>query len=152
MPRARCKRLLLLTEDLGAGEGILIYPEGTRATAPKIERAKEKVVQSRPELAPLVDPIENLLPPRLGGPLAMLEELPDVDVVFCGHVGFDGFERISDIWSGALVGKTIEVTHLAGARPPRSPRAARSRPAGSTTTGSAWTTGWASGISAPPAE
>jgi hypothetical protein len=30
-------------------------------------------------------------------------------VVFCGHVGFDGFEYISDIWSGGLVGTTIKV-------------------------------------------
>jgi len=105
------KRLVLLAEDLEAGEGILIYPEGTRATAPKIARAKEKVAAARPDLAPVVGRLENLLPPRLGGTLAILEELPDVDVVFCGHVGFDGFERIGDIWSGALVGKTIEVTN-----------------------------------------
>ena len=35
--------------------------------------------------------MRNLLPPRLTGPLALLERAPDLDVVFCGHVGFDGF-------------------------------------------------------------
>lgn len=104
------KRLLGLTEDLGAGEGILIYPEGTRATDAKIARAKEKIAASQPEISPLANRLENLLPPRLGGPLALLEELGGTDVVFCGHVGFDGFERVSDIWSGELVGKTIAVT------------------------------------------
>ena len=24
--------------------------------------------------------------------------------MFCGHVGFDGFQHISDIWAGGLVG------------------------------------------------
>lgn len=104
------ERLLMLTEDLGAGEAILIYPEGTRATAPKIARAKEKIAESQPDVSPLADRLQNLLPPRLGGPLALIDELPEVDVVFCGHVGFDGFERVSDIWSGKLVGRTISVS------------------------------------------
>jgi len=104
------KRLLMLTEDLGAGEGILIYPEGTRATAAKIARAKEKLRESQPEISPLADRLQNLLPPRLGGPLALLDEAAGVDVVFCGHVGFDGLARVSDIWSGELVGRTIAVT------------------------------------------
>ena len=30
-------------------------------------------------------------------------------VVVLGHVGLDGFECISDIWSGGLVGETVKV-------------------------------------------
>jgi len=104
------KRLLGLTKDLGAGEGILIYPEGTRATAPKLARAKEKIAESQPEVAPMANRLNHLLPPRLGGPLALLEQTAGTDVVFCGHVGFDGLERVSDIWSGELVGRTIGVS------------------------------------------
>jgi len=103
------QRLLGLTEDLREGEGILIYPEGTRFTPAKLERAQEIVRERQPEVAPLADRLEHLLPPRLGGPLALIEELPDVDVVFCGHVGFDGFQHISDIWAGGLIGTTISV-------------------------------------------
>lgn len=107
---AEVERLVRLTEDLGAGEGILIYPEGTRFTDAKLIRAKEKIAESQPEISPRANRLKNLLPPRLGGPLALLEESAGTDVVFCGHVGFDGFERISDIWAGELVGKTIAVT------------------------------------------
>ena len=103
------KRLLLLTENLHEGEGILIYPEGTRFTPAKLARAKEIVRERQPELAPLAERLQHLLPPRLGGPLALVEAAPDVDVVFCGHVGFDGFQHVSDIWAGELVGSVIGI-------------------------------------------
>lgn len=109
-PEAELERLLELTVDLGTGEGILIYPEGTRHTDAKLTRIKQKLAESGSEVAPLADRLQNLLPPRLGGPLALLERTEGTDVVFCGHVGFDGFERISDIWAGGLVGRKISVT------------------------------------------
>jgi 1-acyl-sn-glycerol-3-phosphate acyltransferase len=99
-----------LLDGIGDGESVLIYPEGTRATAKKIARAKEIIAERRPEISPLADRLENVLPPRLGGPLALLEEAAgEVDVVLCGHVGFDGFQHISHIWAGGLVGTTISV-------------------------------------------
>jgi 1-acyl-sn-glycerol-3-phosphate acyltransferase len=100
-------RLRELTRDLGEGEGILIYPEGTRHTEDKLVQAKQKISLSQPEISPLADRLQNLLPPRLGGPLALLEETAGTDVVFCAHVGFDGFETIGDVWSGGLVGRKI---------------------------------------------
>lgn len=106
---AEIARLVQLVDDLGPDEGILIYPEGTRATAKKIARAQEIIRERQPEVAPLAEQMQNLLPPRLTGPLALLEQAPELDVVFCGHVGFDGFEYISDIWAGGLNGATIRV-------------------------------------------
>ena len=102
-------RLRELARDLGAGEGILIYPEGTRQTEAKLARAKQRIAESQPDVAPLAERLQNLLPPRLGGPLALLEETSGTDVVFCAHVGFDGFAAVGDIWSGGLVGRTISV-------------------------------------------
>ena len=90
--------------DLDPQEGILIYPEGTRHTAGKLARAQEIIRERQPEVAPLADRLHHVLPPRLGGPLALLEAARGTDVVFCGHVGLDGFEYISDIWAGGLVG------------------------------------------------
>jgi 1-acyl-sn-glycerol-3-phosphate acyltransferase len=99
-----------LLDGIGSGESVLIYPEGTRATKAKIARAKEIIAERRPEISPLANRLENVLPPRLGGPLALLEEAGgEFDVVFCGHVGFDGFQRISHIWAGGLVGTRIAV-------------------------------------------
>ncbi len=101
--------LARLAEDLGRGEGILIYPEGTRKTAAKLARAQAVIAERQPALAPLASRLKNVLPPRLGGPLALLDAAPGVDVVFCAHVGFDDFAKVSDIWAGRLVGGSIRV-------------------------------------------
>ena len=103
------EELRKLALDLDPQEGILIYPEGTRATAAKLARAKEILAERRPDIAPLADRLQHLLPPRLGGPIELIEHARGHDVVVCGHVGFDGYERISDIWNGDLVGTTIRV-------------------------------------------
>ena len=101
--------LRLLAVDLDPEEGILIYPEGTRWTAPKLARAQELIRERQPEVAPLADRLRNVLPPRLGGPLALLEAARGTDIVVCGHVGLDGFEYISDIWRGGLIGTTVRI-------------------------------------------
>ena len=98
-----------LAHGLGATEAVLIYPEGTRFTTAKLERAKAVIAERQPEVAPLANRLQHVLPPRLGGPVALLDEAQGADVVFCGHAGFDGYARISDIWSGRLVGKTIHI-------------------------------------------
>jgi 1-acyl-sn-glycerol-3-phosphate acyltransferase len=106
---AEIAALRTLAHDLGAGEGILIYPEGTRPTEAKLARAQEVIAERQPEIAPLAARLQNLLPPRLGGPLALLDEAAGVDVVVFGHVGFDGFRSVRDAWAGRLVGATIKV-------------------------------------------
>ena len=108
-PAAEVASLRRLAHDLGAGEGILIYPEGTRHTDEKLASAQAVIAERQPELAPLANRLRNVLPPRLGGPLALLDEARGADVVLCGHVGLDGFEYISDIWAGGLVGTTVRV-------------------------------------------
>lgn len=107
-PEAELVEVRKLTVDLGPGEGVLIYPEGTRHTAAKLARAQAAIAERQPEIAPLAQGLRHILPPRLGGPLALLEA-GGTDVVLCGHVGFDGFERVSDIWAGGLVDSTVRV-------------------------------------------
>lgn len=102
-------RLRALADDLGPGEALMIYPEGTRFTPKKLARALEVIAERQPEISAQANRLRNILPPRLGGPLALMNETEDVDVVFCGHVGFDGFQYVSHIWAGGLVGTTIRV-------------------------------------------
>jgi 1-acyl-sn-glycerol-3-phosphate acyltransferase len=63
--------------DLDPHEGILIYPEGTRSTPAKLAAAKVKIAERQPHIAPLASKLQHLLPPRLGGPLALLEHARD---------------------------------------------------------------------------
>ncbi len=102
-------RIRALTVNMSAQEGLLIYPEGTRWTAKKLARAKEVIAERQPELAPLAERLQNVLPPRLGGTLELLRSARDADVVIFGHFGLEGFESVSDIWSGGLIGTTIRL-------------------------------------------
>ncbi len=69
-----------LTENFGPGtrEGILIYPEGTRFTAKRLARAKEVIAERQPENAERAARLQHILPPKLGGPIAVLEETAPV--------------------------------------------------------------------------
>lgn len=96
---AEIARVRALAAGLSPDEGVLIYPEGTRFTAAKRERAIER----QPRAAEL----RNVLPPRPGGTLAVLET--GADVVVCAHHGLDGFASIGDLWRGGLVRRTVRI-------------------------------------------
>ncbi len=64
---------------------------------------------SQPALAAKAQEIRHLLPPKVGGVLAILDGAPDADVLLMGHVGFDGLRRMSEIWQGVLVGRELRV-------------------------------------------
>lgn len=103
------ERIRALTMNMSSRDGLLIYPEGTRWTTEKLARAQAIIAERQPEIAPLAARLRYVLPPRLGGTLALLESAPEADVVVFGHYGLDGFEYVSDIWSGGLVGTTVRL-------------------------------------------
>lgn len=92
-----------LKNGIGAREGVLLYPEGTRFSRRKREKLLAGDERERAEK------LKHLLPMRPGGALALLDAQPSCDVLFVGHHGLEGFTRIDDIWKGALVGKTITI-------------------------------------------
>ena len=106
---AELARMQSLCVSLADDEGLLLYPEGTRCTTEKLARAKAIIAEKQPEIAPLADRLRYVLPPRLGGALTLLQGAPEADVVIFGHFGLDGFEYISDIWGGGLVGSRIQL-------------------------------------------
>ena len=55
----------------------------------------------------MADQMRHVLPPRIGGPITLMESGSDVLVL--AHAGLGGFADIKQIWSGSLVGKTIHV-------------------------------------------
>ena len=102
--RANIKRL---AANLGPGDGVLLFPEGTRFTPERRERALAKIAERDPALAERAAQIQYLLPPKPGGVLAILDGAPDADVLLFAHAGFDGLRLLSDIWRGDLVSRTI---------------------------------------------
>jgi 1-acyl-sn-glycerol-3-phosphate acyltransferase len=107
---AEIANLRRLAQDMGSGEGVLLYPEGTRHTPAKLAKAQERIARQNPRTGVLAGRLKNVLPPRPGGAIALLDEAAGAtDVVVCGHVGLDGFEYISDVWRGRLVGGRVNV-------------------------------------------
>jgi hypothetical protein len=95
-----------LASGLGGRDGVLIFPEGTRFSQSKLERARERLRQS-PEWYRRSLSFRHVLPPRIGGPLALLDAAPDIDAVFFAQSGFEGAVSFGHFWNGEIVGTTI---------------------------------------------
>ena len=99
-----------LSGGLAVDEGVLLYPEGTRYSEPKRERAVARLADgASAALAARAALFRNVLPPRTGGFLALLDGAPDTDVVVCAHHGLEGAARMSDLLGGALLGRQVHV-------------------------------------------
>jgi 1-acyl-sn-glycerol-3-phosphate acyltransferase len=99
-----------LADDLGPDEGVFIYPEGTRYTPERQRRALDRIRRhGDADLVARAERLRQVLPPRLGGTLALLEAETGSDVVFCVHFGFDGIRSFYDFLGGGLIDRTIEV-------------------------------------------
>ena len=98
-----------LAAGLGPEDGVLIYPEGTRFTQAKQARALEKLSEGDRIIYERAQRLRHVLPPRLGGTLALLDAADAADVVVLTHHGLEGFAHLRDIWSGGMVNATIRV-------------------------------------------
>lgn len=94
--------------SLGEGEGVLIYPEGTRFNPSKMSGALKRLERRSPELHQIATGYRSVLPPRPAGTLALLDSTIG-DVVVMAHRGLDGFARVADIWRGGLVRQRVDV-------------------------------------------
>jgi len=103
-------RVLELMRDLGPRDGVIIYPEGTRFTEAKREMIIEQLERKgETYLCEKARMLKNVLPPRLGGALTLLDRNDAADVVFCAHFGFDGVVDLRDFLRGSLVGRIVKV-------------------------------------------
>jgi 1-acyl-sn-glycerol-3-phosphate acyltransferase len=102
------EKVARLARGLSEGEGVLIYPEGTRFTPARRERALARIERTgSPERLERARALQHVLPPRTGGPLALLEACPEADVLVVAHVGFDGISHLREVWRGALIGRRV---------------------------------------------
>jgi 1-acyl-sn-glycerol-3-phosphate acyltransferase len=99
-----------LADDLAPDEGILLDPEGTRFSPERQRRALDRIRrQGDGDLVARAEQLRHVLPPRLGGTLALLDVETGADVVFCVHFGFDGIRSFQDLLGGELIDRIIEV-------------------------------------------
>jgi 1-acyl-sn-glycerol-3-phosphate acyltransferase len=110
---ARDKEIDLLRQlaaAVGERDGVLLFPEGTRFSPAKRQRALAHLAgtQQSARLA-RAQRLHHVLPPRRGGALALLDTRPDVDVAFLAHVGLEPAGSLNEIWNGQLIGRTIRL-------------------------------------------
>ena len=99
-----------LVDNLGATEGIVFFPEGTRFTQSKRKRILEGLKNSdKVEAYNQGQALKNVLPPRRSGVLALLEANPGADVVFVAHCGLETVHNLKELRTGSLVGRTIQI-------------------------------------------
>ncbi len=103
-------KITMLARSAPPNEGFLIYPEGTRVSRARRERILER-------LAPRVGAAEfarmqawtELLPPRPGGTLALIDAAPNLDLVFCAHTGFEGASHFSTLINGSWTHADVRI-------------------------------------------
>lgn len=109
--RAEIEAVGRLADGLGAKQGVLIYPEGTRFTPGKRAQIIKKLETSGdPEKLAAAQRLTHVLPPRLGGALALLEHAKGrADVVFCAHTGLEPLTSFWEMTRAAVVGRKVRV-------------------------------------------
>lgn len=104
---AELDELRRLGADMGPLDLAVIFPEGTRASRPKRERALIRIAERQPDRAERLAALQHLLPPRPAGSAALVEGAAQADVVIGWHTGFDGLDTFGGI-----------LRHLAHTPPP----------------------------------
>jgi 1-acyl-sn-glycerol-3-phosphate acyltransferase len=103
-------RLEALSATLGSEEGVLIYPEGTRFSPAKSEKARQRASRiDDPRIRELATGLRHVLPPRVGGTQALLKGNPALDVIILAHKGLESASSLADLWKGQLIGVTLRV-------------------------------------------
>ncbi len=102
-----------LAATMEGNQGVVLFPEGTRASAAKrasaIARLEERI-QTDAGAAPLLDAARRLLhlqPLKLGGVSALIRGKPDADVVLVAHTGLEELAGFAALTSGLLVHATV---------------------------------------------
>jgi 1-acyl-sn-glycerol-3-phosphate acyltransferase len=100
-----------LATDLGANEMVVLFPEGTRYTARRRDALIARWAARGDEAGVArARALLHTLPPRPGGALALLRRAPpETEVWVLGHLGFEGATRMTDLFSGRLVGAQVAV-------------------------------------------
>jgi 1-acyl-sn-glycerol-3-phosphate acyltransferase len=89
--------LTRLSAGMGARDIAVIFPEGTRASPTKRERAMNRLRERDPARAERLSGLQHLLPPRPAGSAALIAGAPGADIVIGWHVGFDGLDTFGGI-------------------------------------------------------
>jgi len=109
-PGAQIARVAKLAEGLGAGDFVVLFPEGTRFTPGRRTRQIARLeARGATERLALARSLRWVLSPHTGGALALMAAAPEADVVFFAHTGLEGLTHLRDLFDGAMIGGHVRV-------------------------------------------
>ena len=107
---ASAKRIIAgFAQHDGPDDVVTIYPEGRIFQPALLAGSLERLGERSPERAERLSGLRNILPPRPGGTLALLDALPTADVLVIGHVGFEGAASIGQIVGSAPLDTKVQL-------------------------------------------
>lgn len=81
-----------MADGLGTMDCAVIFPEGSRANDKKRETALARLQTRSPERFERLKDLKFLLPPKSAGVTALLNAVPDANLILMWHCGFDGLD------------------------------------------------------------
>ncbi|GAC1438421.1 MAG: hypothetical protein NVSMB51_14260 [Solirubrobacteraceae bacterium] len=88
-----------LAAGLRADSALVLFPEGANFTAPRRRRAIARLLRGgRRKQARAALRLHNVLPPRVGGALAAIENAPGAEVIFCAHAQMPSARTLRELW------------------------------------------------------
>ncbi|MCB9780661.1 MAG: 1-acyl-sn-glycerol-3-phosphate acyltransferase [Alphaproteobacteria bacterium] len=122
-PAREIARVVALHDRVRPGEGLVIYPEGTRFSQGKRARLLARLDETGDTAgADRVRRYTHVLPPRRGGPSALLaRRRSDDDVYIVAHAGTEAAMDARGLARGGLVGAEfrVRIWRIPGDRVPR---------------------------------
>ncbi len=98
--QAELRQLERLTELVRPEGSLVIFPEGTFATAEKRKKIRASLEQKGQHTAvALTDELKSLLPPKPAGVLTLLNARPDATPIVLAHRGLDNVASFRGLWS-----------------------------------------------------
>jgi 1-acyl-sn-glycerol-3-phosphate acyltransferase len=116
----------ILARDLGAGDALLLFPEGGNWTPRRRLRAIARLRADRkPEASRKAQLMEHVLPPHPDGVLACLQTRPDLAVVVFAHTGLDKITSVAAVWDAIPFRTPMTVRWWPAVPPPPDPEGQR---------------------------
>jgi 1-acyl-sn-glycerol-3-phosphate acyltransferase len=103
------EHVLHLAEGLGPKDAVVLYPEGTRFSAERRSRVLAELQASHHEAYERAVRLTHVLPLHPGGVLGLLDNNPELEVVFFAHTGLEGASHFRDLAAGKLLDATVKV-------------------------------------------
>jgi len=100
-----------LARGLGAGDALVLFPEGGNWTPARWQRRIRRLEHAgRADLAARARHMPNVLGPRAGGALAAIAACPGADVIFVAHTGLDRLVSVGDVWRSLPMEQVVRAT------------------------------------------